>query len=371
MAGSRAMIFREIPPAGRLPLLILGMICLLTAVLGGLARLAIEVPAFAHDQVGGHGALMIAGFFGTVISLERAVALHRFWPYLAPLCAGLGGVALLAPLPGGVSPMLFCLSGVLFVAASVLVYRQMPAVFTLTLLLGAASLLLGNLVWLMQAEISSAMPFWMSFLVLTIAGERLELTRFLPPKPVGRRIFIGVLGLIVLAVALILFAVSHATQLLAGGWLILACWLLRYDIARRTVKQTGLTRFVAICLLLGYAWLAVGAALGLAGAFENGHPWRDSALHAIFLGFVFSMVIGHAAIIFPAVMRVKIPYHPFFYLPLAALQLSLVVRVVGNLGDWWFLRQGGAALNALSLALFVLTILISVVRGASTQKVPA
>ena len=365
------MRWREIPPAGRLPMLILGMICLLTAVLGGLARLAIDVPAFAQHQAGGHGALMIAGFFGTVISLERAVALHRLWPYLAPLCAGVGGVVLLTPAPGALSPLLFCLSGVIFLAASGLVYRQMPAVFTFTLLLGAASLLLGNLVWLRQAEISSAMPFWMSFLVLTIAGERLELTRFLPPNPIGRRIFIGVLGLVVIAASLILFAVPFATQLLAGGWLILACWLLRYDIARRTVKQTGLTRFVAVCLLAGYGWLAMGGALGLAGAFEPGHPWRDSALHAIFLGFVFSMVIGHAAIIFPAVMRVKIPYHSFFYLPLAALQLSLGLRVIGNLGDGWALRQSGALLNALSLALFILTILISVIRGASNQKAPA
>ena len=253
----------EVPPAGRLPILILGMICLLTAVLGGLARLAIDVPNFAQYQAGAHGALMIAGFFGTVISLERAVALHRFWPYLAPLCAGLGGVVLLAPCPVVVSPILFCLSGALFLVASWLVYRQMPAIFTFTLFLGALSLLLGNLVWLLRAEISVAMPFWMSFLVLTIAGERLELTRLLPPKPVGRRIFIGLLGLIVLAACLILFAVPYATQLLAACWLILALWLLRYDIARRTVRQTGLTRFVAVCLLLGYGWLAVGGFLGL------------------------------------------------------------------------------------------------------------
>jgi len=364
------MRWREIPPLGRLPMLIFGMISLLTAVLGGLARLAVDVPAFAQHQAGVHGALMIAGFFGTVISLERAVALHRFWPYLAPLCAGLGGVVLLTPAPG-LSPILFCLSGGIFLAASGLVYRQMPAVFTFTLGLGAAGLLLGNVVWLLQAEIGLAMPFWMTFLVLTIAGERLELTRFLPPNPTGRRIFIGVLGLIVIAAGLMIFAVPYATQLLAAGWLILACWLLRYDIARRTVKQSGLTRFVAVCLLAGYGWLAVGGALGLAGAFEPGHPWRDSALHAIFLGFVFSMVIGHAAIIFPAVMRVKIPYHPFFYLPLAALQLSLGLRVVGNLGDGWALRQSGALLNALSLALFVLTILISVIRGASNQKAHA
>lgn len=345
-------------------MLIFGMICLLTAVLAGLSRLAIEVPTFAQHQAASHAALMIAGFFGTVISLERAVALHRFWPYLAPLCAGLGGIALLAPATSGISASLFVLSASLFLAASVQVYRQLPAVFTSTLLLGAVSLLIANLLSLLQAGISLAMPFWMGFLVLTIAGERLELTRFLPPRPQAKKIFMAVIGLIVAADAGILLHLPHASQWLAAAWLILACWLFRYDIARHTVKQTGLTRFVAVCLLAAYGWLAIGALLGLIGAFESGHPWRDSALHAIFLGFVFSMVIGHAPIIFPAVMRVKIPYHPFFYLPLAAVQLSLALRVLGNLGDWWALRQLGGLFNALSLALLVLTILISVRRGA-------
>jgi hypothetical protein len=363
------MHLREIPPLGRLPILIFGMICLLTAVLGGLARLAITGPAFAQQQAGVHGALMIAGFFGTVISLERAVALRRFWPYLAPLCAGLGGVALLMPPLAWLSPILFCLSAGLFVVASLMVYRQLPALFTLTLLFGAGALLLGNLRWLLLAEAGAALPFWMSFLILTIAGERLELTRFLPPRPVGRQLFIGLLVLVLLAFGLILFGVGGGLQLLAGCWLLLAVWLMRYDIARRTVKQQGLTRFVAVCLLAGYGWLAIGALLGVFGAFELGHPWRDGALHALFLGFVFSMVIGHAPIIFPAVMRVKIPYHPFFYLPLAVLQLSLVARLAGSLGDWWFLRQTGALLNALSLAFFVLTLLVSVFRAASNKEI--
>ncbi|MDP3438430.1 MAG: hypothetical protein Q8R95_02395, partial [Azonexus sp.] len=116
---------REIPPAGRLPMLILGMICLLTAVLAGLSRLAIAVPSFAQHQAASHAALIIAGFFGTVISLERAVALHRFWPYLAPLCAGLGGIALLLPAVSSLSASLFLLSASIFLAASVQVYRQM------------------------------------------------------------------------------------------------------------------------------------------------------------------------------------------------------------------------------------------------------
>lgn len=359
---------RELPPLARLPLLVMGMICLVVAALAGLARLNLEVPAIAQRQLGNHAALMIAGFFGTVISLERAVALRRLWPYLAPLSAGLGGLSLLIQPDSDVSAILFCMSGWGFLMASGLVLRQMPAVFTATLLLGAVCLVVANVQWYLKAEISQIMPFWMGFLVLTIAGERLELTRFLPPKPIGRILFIALLLWQITAMGLILFSVVAGQQLFAAGFFALALWLLRYDIARHTIKQSGLTRFVAVCLVLGYFWLAVGAAMGVAGGFEPGHPWRDAALHAIFLGFVFSMVIGHAPIIFPAVMRVKIPYSPLFYLPLIALHLSLAWRVTGSLSDVWLLRQSGGLINGVSLALFILTLLFTVARAASKRK---
>jgi hypothetical protein len=49
-------------------------------------------PALA----GAHGPLMIGGALGTIISIERAVALRRRWPYTAPLLNGLGSVVLMA-----------------------------------------------------------------------------------------------------------------------------------------------------------------------------------------------------------------------------------------------------------------------------------
>jgi hypothetical protein len=129
--------------------------------------------------------------------------------------------------------------------------------------------------------------------------------------------------------------------LFSAGLLALAVWLLRYDIARRNARQQGLVRFIALCLLSGYAWLVLAGLLGLAGGFLPGHPWRDATLHAVGLGFVFSMIFGHAPIIFPAVVRVKIPYHPFFYLPLLVLHASLALRIFGGLGDALSAAQRG------------------------------
>ena len=81
------------------------------------------------------------------------------------------------------------------------------------------------------------------------------------------------------------------------------------------------------------------------------------------LGFVFSMVFGHAPIIFPAVLRVAVPYHPVFYVPLALLHLSLALRLAGDLAvqpDW---RSMGGALNAVALLAFILNTIAAVIRG--------
>ncbi|MFZ2855643.1 MAG: hypothetical protein WAZ34_16220, partial [Rhodocyclaceae bacterium] len=134
--------------------------------------------------------------------------------------------------------------------------------------------------------------------------------------------------------------------------------------------RDGLPRFIAVCLLAGYVWLALSGLLGLAGGFAAGHPLRDSTLHALGLGFVFSMVFGHAPIIFPAVARVKIPYHPAFYLPLLVLHASLLLRVLGGIGGNadFALRHAGGLANALALLLFIATMLISVMRGKLAKK---
>jgi len=63
----------------------------------------------------------------------------------------------------------------------------------------------------------------------------------------------------------------------------------RQDVARRTVRATGLTRYVAVCLLSGYAWLACASVLLLVGDASPGGAQRDAALHALALGVVLTM----------------------------------------------------------------------------------
>lgn len=360
----------DLRPAARLPLLFLGMISLLAGVVAGLGRLAWEVPPVAAAAAGWHGALMISAFFGTVISLERAVAIGRLWAYAAPAAAGLSGLCLLAGAPLGVVQALAIVAAGVMVGASLQVLRRLTAPFTIVLALGAGCWLVGNLAWLASGMLAPAVPWWLTFLVLTIAGERLELTRFLPTPPAAQRLFIAIVGAILVGATLSLCFADGGLRVFSGGLLALAAWLLRYDIARRNAAQKGLTRFIAVCLLSGYVWLALAGTLGMTGALLPGDIWRDAALHAIGLGFVFAMVFGHAPIIFPAVARVKIPYHPLFYVPLLVLHASLALRIGGGLvGNFAVQRAGGAA-NALALLLFIATILASVVRGKRQANSP-
>lgn len=347
----------DLKPGGRLPLLFFGMLSLIGGVMAGLARLGWDVPGPAMQAAGVHGPLMIAAFFGTVISLERAVAAGRSWAYLAPLAAGASGIALLAGTPLLLGQTLGSLGALGLIAASVVALRRQVAVFTIILTLAAGCWLVGNLVWLTTGNVSAAVAWWLLFLVLTIAGERLELTRFLPTPPLAQKLFIAIVGLLLVS------TIVAVDRLFAGGLIALALWLLRYDIARRNIATQGLTRFIAACLLSGYAWLFAAGLLGLAGAFTPGHEWRDAALHAIGLGFVFSMVFGHAPIIFPAVTRIRIPYHPALYLPLVLLHLTLALRVFAGLGDIFALRQQAALLNGLALLLFIATLVTLVQRN--------
>ena len=339
----------------------LGFLGLVVGAGAGLARLGWGVPALAASAAALHGPLMVCGFFGVVISLERAVAIGRYWAYLGPLLAGIGSATTVFG-AGALAPWFFLGGGIVLLAASLDVFRRQTALFTFTLALGAACWPVGVALWATGASVHEVVGWWLAFLILTIAGERLELSRFLPPSPVARRTFAAILA------GLLGAGQPWAAPTFSAGLLALAAWLFRQDIARRTVRNKGLTRFIAVCLLSGYAWLAVGSAIALwAGGFEPGTRAYDAAMHALTLGFVFSMVFGHAAIIFPAVLRVAVPYHPTFYLPLALLHLSLLVRLAGDATGHYGWTQAGGMLNAVALAAFIASTVAAVVRGALSR----
>jgi hypothetical protein len=325
----------------RLALLALGFVSLAFGVAGGLARLT--PLSVAPTAIALHGTLMASAFFGTVISLERAVALGRAWAYAAPLAAGVGGVLLLfGQAAAGFTSL--TLAAAVLVAASLAILGRQRSFEMAALAAGAAAWLAGNASLFFGAP---AVPWWIAFFVLTIGGERLELSRYLRRGPLVRGSFIAMMGALLVVPLL-------GPRALGALLVILAAWLLAFDLARITVRQSRLPRYAAVCLLAGYVWLAVGGALiALQG-------YSGAALHAILVGFVFSMVFGHAPIILPAVLRKPFPYHRALYAPLALLHGSLALRM--------FWAKPGAWGNAAAIALFIVTALVLVTQLDPRQR---
>lgn len=339
--------------AARLPLLVAGMLSLVAGIAAGLARLGYDLNAPAAL----HGPLMGGAFLGTVIGLERAVALGRAWAYAAPFAAAGAGLAWILRLPAVAGGVLLAAGGLVLLLATIAVWRKQKELHNLVLCAGAACLAAGGAACAL-GHVSEATPAWLGFLVLTIAGERLELSRFLPPSPGARTWFAGICLALFLASFLAILHPQSGWKAVALSLLALAAWLAAKDIARRTIRERGLTRYIAAALLSGYLWLAIGAAIALAAPeFAPGRPAWDAALHAWFLGFVFSMIFGHAPIIAPALLRVQLPYRAWFYLPLAVLHLSLAERIVGDLLASHATRARGALGNAAAIVLFIATML--------------
>ena len=189
-------------------------------------------------------------------------------------------------------------------------------------------------------------------------AERIEVA------PLKRRHMVARLSLYAVLTAMLAGAAWSAVSPVSGGLLygaalaLLASWLGVYDVARRRLFFPGLSGYTATCVFGGYGWLAIAGVAWAATALDL--PTRDVALHALGLGFVVSILMGHAPMILPRTARIKLQFGGFFYVPLAALYLSLFMRLGLGLAAP-SLRAIGAVFNAAAIALFVATIVGSAV----------
>lgn len=365
MFGASASLARREPAAGvthgrlalRVPLLALAAVALLTGLCGGLERFGWSIPhGISLAQL--HGPLLLSGLFGTLISLERAVALARGWPYAAPALSELGTLALLAGAPTPVGASAYALAAAVLALGSLIITISQPAVFTGTLLFGALAWLAGNVLWALGSPIPEVIGWWLAFLVLTIAAERLELSRLRAPKRGSEALFLFALGML-LAGAQNGVMTGNGATLFGMALPIMTAWLLRHDIACLNIRRSGQPRFMATCMLSGYAWLGVAGVALIAyppGASTFGY---DIALHAVLIGFVVSMVFGHALIILPAIVRLRARYDRLLYAPLFLLHGAVGLRVGAGLAEWEAGRASSGALTALALAGFAIALAVS------------
>jgi len=356
---------------GRIPLLMLGIAALATGVWGGLVRLpmGLPLPADNANWITFHGPLMVCGFLGTVIGLERAVGLGARWTYAAPLLTAAGSILMAGGMLGRPPQVLLTLGSAVFVLVALRVVALQRAAHTLLMAAAGLAWLVGNGLWTWGWDLPGVVPWWITFLGLTIVGERLELTRYQKSVPWSRPVLFAVLGVWGMGVLTGAAWPAAGMRILGTGLLATAVWLARFDIARRTVRHPGLPRFMAVCLLGGYAWMAVSGTLLLITAPTASGLHYDAALHAFFLGFVFLMIFAHAPLIFPSVLL----WSPLemtnrFWVHVGLLHLSLLLRIGSDLLEWHAGRRWGAILNGVAVAVFLLNTVGSMIAARFTER---
>ncbi|WP_145978566.1 hypothetical protein [Granulicoccus phenolivorans] len=362
---------RKAGPGPRLGWLLPAGFALLAGLDAGLVLLGLPAPVNSGRLAEVHGVLLVLGFVGTVIALERATALDRWYGYAAPLLLGAGGVLLvLAPVPLTLAKVVVASGMAAFTLLYVPLWRRQHDHVQLTELLATAFGLAGAILWIGRVEMLHVLPWLIGFVVFTIAAERVELARITMGAGAGVR--------------LLAHAVAFGLALLIGTGLpdlgavltglvlcSLVAWLVIHDVARRTIRLTGVTRYAAACILAGYVWLSLAALLLLLGA-PTRQPVYDAIVHSVFLGYTISMILAHAPTILPAVLHVRMKYRPVFWVPAITLQLALIVRIwfgdgLGHPLAW----QIGGAGGVLAILLFLLVAVGSSLPGRSRSRTGA
>lgn len=327
---------------------------LVAGIYSGLMRIGLSIPGPGW-LMRFHGPLMLFGFLGVLIPLERFVAIRSRLSQLAVLAVSAGiWVGVFGPLFWG--QCLIVIGSFLYFATLFELSVRHPQLHHWIMAAGALSLFGAATLWMSSHPMPRIVPWWASFLLWTIAGERLELSR------VG-----GLAGFARVSLALTLLSALGALgiqflwvdigfQLFGAGLAIVAAWLWKNDITGQTARTSGLPGYMAKTLRGGYVWLGL-CGLGLV---THGQPISafsyDAIWHSFFFGFVFSMIFAHAPVIFPALTGIRIDFHRALYAGPAVLHLGLSARVGADFFHLPMVRRAGGVANALAIALFAIII---------------
>ena len=369
-------------PRSRMALLVGAGLAALLGLVAALIRADLIHPSGRVPLADLHGGLMVYGFLGAAIGLERAVAYRSggsskpAWGFLAPALGLLGSLLCLlsllvssrgaAPawvkveLVGGIP---WTLSMLVLTAIYSAIWRRQPSAEVIIQVLGSLVGLVGAAAWVAGLDASVLAPTWLFFLVLTIVGERVELARAVFSDV---RLESGILGLSLLAVLMLpvqAMAPSVGYPLLGLSLGLLLLVMASHDVAKGTFRHGGLPGFMGTCMLSAYAWGLLAALIWMAAPLDSSTYWGDMALHALAVGFIMTMVIAHVCMIVPSVIRRPLPFHPLLWGAWALMQVGLLIRLLGAIRLYTPLWKAGNLLNVLGILSMMLTVVYLAARG--------
>lgn len=346
----------------RLPITAFAMLCLLSGLWSGLSRIGWDIhilPIAAH-----HGAIMVGGFLGTLISLEKVIPLKKKVLFIIPVLSAISAVLFFVNQPKAAVYMLILSSVALTLVFAYYFHLQRTAIYIM-MFTGSLCWLIGNIMLLTKFFYPLAFPWWTAFALFIITAERLELMRFLPVSEMARKLFFVLLCSFIVG---IFFSFHGIGNQISGLALIgVSIWLLRHDLVAINLKKQNLSRYVAIALLCGYV------ALILTGIFffTLSDQWLtyDAIVHSFFLGFVFSMIFAHGPIILPGVIGISVtPFSKILYVWLFILQVSWIMRVVSDVMVELSIRKISGLLSGIAIVGYFITIAVVTIRSQRHVK---
>ncbi|RAW02562.1 hypothetical protein [Pseudochryseolinea flava] len=347
----------------RLPIILFAMFCLVCGLWSGLQRIGWNIalsPMVAH-----HGAIMVGGFLGTLIALEKIIPLRKRILFLIPVLNAVS-VAFFFADQIKVSIYLLILSSASLVLVFLYYFRSQRSIIYVLMSLGAVCWLVGNVLLLSSFFYPLAFPWWVAFALYIIAAERMEIMKFLPVSSTAKQFFIGLLFIFGIGVVLSFHGVGRMVS--AVSLIAIAAWLMKHDTITLNLKRKRLPQFTAITLLCGYI------ALLLTGIFfwSLSDQWLayDAIVHAFFLGFVFSMIFAHGPMILPGIMGLYgTPFSKVLYVWLVILQSSWVLRVISDIYMAMEIRRVCGMLSAIAIVGYFVTMAILTFSSRQHAKV--
>jgi len=189
-----------------------------------------------------------------------------------------------------------------------------------------------------------------------------------PVSKLNMKIVTYLLVIYTVLIILSLQWLAVSARLIGLVLILIAVWFSMNDIARRTIKMDGQPKYTSLGLLLGYFWSIISGIILLVWGFVPAGYIYDAFAHALFLGFVFSMIFVHAPIIFPAVFGTPMKFSNLFYSHLLLLQITLAGRIIGDFLANEELRLWFGLLNVIAILLFIGNTVLSVVRAMKERN---
>ncbi len=345
-----------------LPTAILAFLTAILGFTGGIVRLGspyIDLfPFFPATIASMHPDLVIIGFFMLVIIMERVIGLEiipsrpSYFNYVifpaqaAALLLAIGSFFGNNQQFGTILINLGFISAIIAVIVMIMIQiwmiQNVPqnkseyllGIFGFGIILFYALKMLVN--W--TGGSSYSYVFLVLYLVLIILGERIGFGRLQSISQKNFHLFENsamVLGAL-LFVGIILSFFVNSPFIFFGNLLLLLTLVLivaKNDSSLRTPKiKLPMNQYLRVALFGSYLWIILAIFLLVWHFFNQNFFLYDAGLHAITVGFILTMFIAHAPIIFPTLLkRRSISSLPGGTLWLFGLWLLLGVRILGDL----------------------------------------